>query len=70
MEQLFWIDIKYACYGIIAKDGKVVAAPPIASWMVHKALTTVLGWLNEKKAVVEEIKPAPQAVKQLKLFGE
>jgi hypothetical protein len=52
----FWIDIHYACFGIIAVDDIITAAPPIVAWMVSKQLTEVKPWLLRKKARVIEIK--------------
>ncbi len=56
MERLFWIDIKYACFGIISRDGLIVDAPPIARWMVYKRLTDVKPYLLGKQAKVVEVK--------------
>lgn len=52
----FWIDIHYACFGIISQDGIVTDTAPIAAWMKGKSLQEVKPWLVKKKAVVEELK--------------
>lgn len=61
MERLFQITIDYgrfkACYGIISENNTIVAAAPIAAWMVGKTLQKVKPWLLEKKAIVKEIMP-------------
>lgn len=55
-ERLFWISLPYATFGIISLDGIVIAAAPIAQWMVSKTLTDIKPWLLSKKAKVVEIK--------------
>jgi hypothetical protein len=56
MERCFWIDIKYATFGIISQDGIVIDAAPIAAWMISKSLTEVKPWLLSKGAKVVEVK--------------
>lgn len=56
MERCFWIDIKYACFGIVSREGIVIDAPPIARWMVYKRLTDIKPWLLDKGAIVKEVK--------------
>lgn len=29
---LYWIDVNYACFGIITKKNIIIATPPIARW--------------------------------------
>jgi len=53
--RFFWIDIGYACFGILTKENEVVAAPPIAGWMLGKKLSAIKPWLLSKKAKVIEI---------------
>lgn len=55
MERMFWIDVGYACFGIISRDGIIVDAAPIARWMVSKRLTEVKPWLLARKAKVVEV---------------
>lgn len=56
MERLFWIDVEYACFGIISRDDIIIAAPPIARWMVYKRLQEVKPWLLDRHAIVKEVK--------------
>jgi hypothetical protein len=56
MERLFWIDLHYACVGIVSVNDTVTIAPPIVKWMVGKKLSEIKPWLLQKKAVVKEIK--------------
>jgi hypothetical protein len=56
IDRYFWIDIHYACFGIIATEDVVSEAPPIARWMVGKSLADIKSWLLNKKAKVLEIK--------------
>lgn len=50
----FWVNIHYACFGIDSKDNIIVAAAPIAKWMIGKSLQEIKPWLLKKKAVVKE----------------
>lgn len=54
-EQLLWIDLPYACYGLVIEDNVVMDAPPIARWMIGKHVIYVANWLYGKKAVVVEV---------------
>lgn len=54
-ERLFLIDVGYACFGIISRDGVIVDAAPIAAWMISKHLTEVKPWLLARKAKVVEV---------------
>lgn len=56
MERLFWIDLHYACIGIVSVNDTVTMAPPIVKWMVGKKLAEIKPWLLQKKAVVKEVK--------------
>ncbi len=49
-EQLYWIDIGYACFGIVAKDGTVIDAAPIVRWMIGQSLANIKPWLLKRKA--------------------
>lgn len=51
----FWIDIHYACFGVISQNGIVTDTAPIAAWMKGKSLLEIKPWLKKKKAVVIEI---------------
>lgn len=54
-ERLFWIDIKYACFGIISNEGIIIAAPPIAAWMISKSLADIKPWLRGRNVKVIEV---------------
>jgi hypothetical protein len=56
MQRLFWVDIHYACFGIVSRNDIIEDAPPIADWMIGKSLVTVKPWLLKCKARVLEIK--------------
>jgi len=49
VEQLFWIDIGYACFALVTVDSKVTLAPPIVAWMIGKTLSEIRPWLVKKK---------------------
>jgi hypothetical protein len=53
----FWVDIGYACFGIVADAmGVVREAAPIAAWMIGKTLQEIKPFLLRKGAKVVEIK--------------
>lgn len=55
-DRLFWVDIHYACVGIISGNDIVVDAAPIVKWMIGKTLHEIKPWLLSKRAKVIEIK--------------
>ena len=52
--KVYHINLGYACFGIVTLNGKVTAAPPIATWMTGKSLQEIKPWLVKKKAKVKE----------------
>ena len=48
-EILYHIDIDYACFGIIAKNGIVIEAAPISKWALGKSINDVLNYYKNKK---------------------
>jgi len=46
--RLIWVNLPYACYGILTTDGKVTFAPPIARWMVGRSETFIAAWIKRK----------------------
>jgi hypothetical protein len=50
----FWVDLGYGTCYMGAKDGVVVDAAPLISWMNGKTLEEIRPWLIKKKAVVKE----------------
>jgi hypothetical protein len=55
MNRFFWVDIKYACFGIESQNNIVTITPPIAAWMKGKTLQEIKPWLIKKNAKVLEI---------------
>lgn len=49
MQKLYSIDTGYANFGIIAENGIVVEAAPIANWTVGKRIEYVLDYYRTKK---------------------
>lgn len=52
----YWVDVHYACYGIVIASGKVIRAAPIASWMIGKTTQEIKPFLIKNKAKVKELK--------------
>lgn len=55
MIRKFWVDIHYACFGIVSRNSRIIDAPPIAHWMVGLLLTDIKPFLLTRKAKVVEI---------------
>ena len=49
--ELWIVDIKYACFGIIV-DHLVVETPPIAKWMLGKDINTIEKWVKTKNGTL------------------
>jgi hypothetical protein len=49
MSELYIIDVDYANFGLIVKDGIVKDAPPIASWAIGKSIKSVLFYYVDQK---------------------
>lgn len=48
--RLIWVSLSYATYGLVVKDHMIVAAPPIAAWMIGKSEIVVIRWLRGRNA--------------------
>jgi hypothetical protein len=55
MEQWYWIDTGYACFGIQSVNNRIIRAAPIAKWSVGKATDYVLNYYKTKKNAIIEI---------------
>ncbi len=49
---LYYIDLPYACYGVVVENNKVINTGPIATWMLNKPWIYCYAWLLNKKATV------------------
>jgi hypothetical protein len=54
-QQLYWVDVHYACFGLLIASNRIVDAAPIARWMVGKTTQEVKPWLLAKKAIVKKV---------------
>lgn len=52
---LYYVDLRYACFGIEVIDGIVKEAPPLASWMEGKSLATVTEWVQRQRGVIKKL---------------
>ena len=52
-----WVSLPYATYGIACEGGRVVAAAPIAAWMIGKDEHYCAAWLRRKGARVVPLSP-------------
>jgi len=53
METLYWIDVNYACYGIIVKNGIIIEAPPIAKWATGKSFKEFQRFVQRKNGKIK-----------------
>lgn len=53
--RLFLVDLPFACFGIEVVDGRVVAAPPIARWMIGKQGWEVNRYVCSKGGSIGEV---------------
>jgi len=53
VRELWSIDVPWACFGLVAQDGKVVEVAPIAHWAEGKATEEVLSYFRRKGGKVE-----------------
>jgi hypothetical protein len=56
-EQLVYVSLPYATYGIIVKDGKVIDTAPLARWMIGQSTKKVRKWLDSKGAKYTVVPP-------------
>lgn len=49
---MYVIDMNYAYFGIEAKNGKCIKAPPIAKWMIGQLLFKIISWVNKKNGKI------------------
>lgn len=52
MKTLYWINLSYACYGIIVEDGIIIETPPIAKWATGKTFEEFKVFLKRKNGKV------------------
>jgi len=61
-DEIVQIDTGYACFGIVVKEGRVVAAPPIAGWCIGRRANEVIEYyLRAKGARIQPSALAPGA---------
>lgn len=53
MKMLYWINVHYACYGVIVEDGVIIEAPPIAKWSTGKTFEEFQVFVKKKKGIIK-----------------
>ncbi len=48
-----WINLPYACFGLIVENEIVIAAPPIAKWTERQHYTKALDYYYKKGAEIK-----------------
>lgn len=54
----YWVSLDHATFGLVARKGRIVDAPPIARWTKGKEAIFVLDHFRRKGAVIDWIKDA------------
>lgn len=55
MNDLYWIDLRYAVFGIEILKGKVVKTAPIGRWMIGKDISFIKKWVLKKNGIVNKL---------------
>lgn len=48
-EEIYQIDVGYACFGLVFINNIVISAAPIAKWTIEKNKNKVLSYYKSKK---------------------
>lgn len=56
-ESLWFVDVGFACYGIVVVDGRITAAPPIARWAIGQPLASMRRYVNARGGRLARIAP-------------
>jgi len=54
-DQLYRIVLSYACFGIVVRNGTIIAAAPIAKWSVGKKLNTMVQYVRRKNGQIHTV---------------
>lgn len=54
-EELFWVSLSYATFGLVVVNGRVHEAPPIARWTTGKPAGRVLQYFAGRGARILRI---------------
>lgn len=57
-DRVFVIDLPYGGFGIVMNDGLIVAAPPIAWWMIGKPDYVAFDFVDAKGGTITEVTDA------------
>lgn len=60
MDELTWISLSYATFGLVSRDGQVTQAPPIARWTIGKPVKEVTDYYRRKGAAMSALAPRPK----------
>jgi len=53
---LYYVDLSYACYGVIVRHEKVIHAAPIARWAIGKPFAELVRFIKRKRGTVIQCK--------------
>jgi hypothetical protein len=53
--QIYYISLSYATFGIVVDNNIVIAAPPIAQWMIGKHINEIIDWVNRKHGTINNL---------------
>ncbi len=52
---MYQVFLPYATYGLETKDDIIVAAPPIARWMIGKHIDAIRSFLDRKQGKIKPL---------------
>jgi prefoldin subunit 5 len=56
MEEWYRIELSYATFAIVFKNGKVIKTAPIAKYMIEKSFEFAMAHYKNKRAKIEKLK--------------
>ena len=54
-KMLYYVELDYACYGLVVEKEIVIKAPPIARWMQGKNIKEIRRWIKKKGGQINNV---------------
>lgn len=55
MKNLYYININYACFGIIEENNIIIETAPIGKWMLNKNIEFIKNWIKKKNGKIVNV---------------
>ena len=59
-DRLYRVKLRYACYGVITRNRRVVECAPIAAWMKGRDITYVKQWVARRGGTIKRVNNSPE----------